>query len=531
MRSYSASSPMSRSSVAAGPAGVSPADAVATPAVRPELADVSRLWRRAMRGLVTQARQPQAPTVAEVLAAHLGGADEQLPVLEERWAGYEHVNLQAGVDAWLAEPGRRFQLVGLNAMDAPNAGLGDLLSADQGPHRPRISGVGRVSVAAGPGGATVSCVRNGLYLVTDDDGPAVLLLRGPMPEWGRPGSTLEVLAADADRAAVIGAEIRSLTLRHNVFRGHVISFGGEVFGPEAALLQFHDRPRLAADQLILDPAVLAAVQRQAVGVSRHRARLIAAGQHLKRGLLLYGPPGVGKTHTVRFLMSSLTDTTVILLAGNMLQLVGEACSIARALQPSMVVIEDVDLIAEDRGMHPGTHPMLFQLLNEMDGLAEDADVVFVLTTNRADLLEPALASRPGRVDQAVELTLPDLPARRALFDLYRAELVIAPVDDGGLDEQIDDVLVRCAGVTASFVKELLRRAAVHAAEESAEPEGAAAVVVSTRQLNEVVDELLDQRNVLTRVLLGGAPPDRGPDLPDRPVAEPGVAPPDQWDGP
>jgi len=90
----------------------------------------------------------------------------------------------------------------------------------------------------------------------------------------------------------------------------------------------------------------------------------------------------------------------------------------------MVVIEDVDLIAEDRGMHPGQHPLLFQLLNEMDGLAEDADVVFVLTTNRADLLEPALAARPGRIDQAVELTLPDAAARRQLFELYRGDLTV-----------------------------------------------------------------------------------------------------------
>ena len=58
----------------------------------------------------------------------------------------------------------------------------------------------------------------------------------------------------------------------------------------------------------------------------------------------------------------------------------------------MVVVEDVDLIAEDRGEHPGRHALLFQLLNEMYGLEEDADVVFVLTTNRPDLLEPALAS-------------------------------------------------------------------------------------------------------------------------------------------
>ena len=139
-----------------------------------------------------------------------------------------------------------------------------------------------------------------------------------------------------------------------------------------------------------------------------------------------------------------------------MHLIAEACSVARALQPAMLVIEDVDLIAEDRGMHPGQHPLLFQLLNEMDGLAEDADVVFVLTTNRADLLEPALAARPGRVDQAVALELPDAAARRALFELYRGAL---PVDTSGLD----DVIARTEGVTASFLKELLRRAALLAA--------------------------------------------------------------------
>ena len=86
----------------------------------------------------------------------------------------------------------------------------------------------------------------------------------------------------------------------------------------------------------------------------------------------------------------------------------------------MVVVEDVDLIAEDRGEYPGQHPLLFQLLNEMDGLAEDADVVFLLTTNRADLLEPALAARPGRVDQAVELgAARRRRRRRALLELYR----------------------------------------------------------------------------------------------------------------
>jgi ATP-dependent 26S proteasome regulatory subunit len=158
----------------------------------------------------------------------------------------------------------------------------------------------------------------------------------------------------------------------------------------------------------------------------------------------------------------------------------------------MVVVEDVDLIAEDRGMHPGHHPLLFQLLNEMDGLAEDADVVFLLTTNRADLLEPALAARPGRVDQAVPLDLPDAEARTRLFRLYRGGLAID-------ESRLDSVIARTEGVTASFLKELLRRSALIAATESDSTD----LTVAADQLDAALDELLDTRNAMTRVLLGG----------------------------
>lgn len=184
---------------------------------------------------------------------------------------------------------------------------------------------------------------------------------------------------------------------------------------------------------------------------------------------------------------------MVILSGNALQFVGAACSIARALAPAIVVIEDVDLIAEHRGMHPGQHPMLFELLNEMDGLAEDADVTFILTTNRADLLEPALASRPGRVDQAVAFALPDAAARRRLLLLYRGNLNLDLTDN-------EDVIARTEGVTASFLKELLRKSAlVAAAQDTA---GAGALTVTSTHLAAALDRLLDERNELTRALLG-----------------------------
>jgi ATP-dependent 26S proteasome regulatory subunit len=265
-----------------------------------------------------------------------------------------------------------------------------------------------------------------------------------------------------------------------------------MFGDRGAALQFHRRPSLTEDEVILPAGTLATIRRQVVGVAEHRERLLRARQHLKRGLLLYGPPGVGKTHSVRYLISRLDGVTIVQLTGDSLGLIGTACSVARTLQPAMVVVEDVDLIAEDRGMHPGHHPLLFQLLNEMDGLAEDVDVVFLLTTNRAELLEPALAARPGRVDQAVPLELPDADSRLRLFRLYRGRLSVD-------ESRLDTVIARTEGVTASFLKELLRRAALVAASETDSGD----LAVSADQLDAALDELLDTRNAMTRVLLGG----------------------------
>jgi len=94
----------------------------------------------------------------------------------------------------------------------------------------------------------------------------------------------------------------------------------------------------------------------------------------------------------------------------------------------------------------------------------------------------------------VALELPDATARRALFELYRGPL---RVDTSGLD----DVIARTEGVTASFLKELLRRAALLAATRTA---GDGELTVSADDLRAALDELLDTRNAMTRTLLGSA---------------------------
>jgi ATP-dependent 26S proteasome regulatory subunit len=115
---------------------------------------------------------------------------------------------------------------------------------------------------------------------------------------------------------------------------------------------------------------------------------------------------------VRYLTGKLAGTTVIVLTGQSIKFVESAAALARRLQPSMVVLEDVDLIARDRDFSEGPNPLLFTLLDAMDGVGSDADVTFMLTTNRADILEHALADRPGRVDLAIEIPRPAALFRR-----------------------------------------------------------------------------------------------------------------------
>ena len=132
-----------------------------------------------------------------------------------------------------------------------------------------------------------------------------------------------------------------------------------------------------------------------------------------------------------------------------------------------------------------------KLLNEMDGLKEDADILFVLTTNRPEQLEGALANRPGRVDQAIEIPLPDDDGRSKLVQLYGKGL--------RLDEAlINEAVRRTRGVSAAFIKELMRRTAQAAIGRDG------GMAIKSADLGEALDDMLFASGKLNIKLLGGA---------------------------
>jgi cell division protease FtsH len=485
--------------------------------------EVSRFANTFSRFLASMSRAVESTRdspIRDLLDGHLGADASVLPVVSEGYPSYDHANLQVALDAYLEGDGRTSELIGLSGQQRRWMSLPDLVATA---HHAGV-GIGSVALVNLPVGpdVTLACVAFGLYLIDDRGTRVAALVRAADEQSGHSDLTLEIVCADREHARTMLGELRRLMVELDVFRGQMISFGETHMGHMGVgPIVFHARPDVGRDAIVMPDGLLDRVERQVFGIAEQRDRLRAGGQHVKRGLLLHGPPGTGKTLTVRYVAGRSADHTVVVLTGGGLGMIRPACSLARMLQPSIVVLEDVDLIAQHRG-YVDTNPLLFDVLNQMDGIDEDADVSFVLTTNRADLLEPALAARPGRVDLALEIPLPDDEGRRRLLELYGR----------GLDLRISDIdgfVRRTSGVTASFVKELVRKAALLSALEGG---GDGAPVVRDRHLALALDELLAHESEMTRALLGGAPSSSGTGtdwlLPG--PAQPSVQPPDVDEG-
>jgi hypothetical protein len=432
--------------------------------------------------------------LALAIARHLGVDPAPLPVVSQIYPESDHPNLQLALER-IAENGPDWELFGLPVEVTHWSGFGLSNIASPGPHSPPFDSVAPafVNVPVDVDEAK-PCVSLGVWLLRDEHPLVVLMSLGDPHRGTATGVKLEVMSVNREDGVAFLARVQAVAHELNVYRGKILSFTFSEWGSFG--LEFHRLPELTRSELILPEADLDAIERHTLGISAQAERLRAAGRHLKRGLLLFGPPGTGKTYSVMYLCSQMPGRTTVLLSGQAAPTLGQAAAIARSLAPSMLVLEDVDLVAMDRMMPGmGSNPLLFQLLNEMDGLDEDADVIFVLTTNRVDLLEPALAARPGRVDQAVEIKLPDEQCRRRLLDFYLRGMHVE-VDD------VDDVIARTEGVSAAFLKELGRRAALVAADST--PDGEA-LVVDHRHLVAALDDLLEHSTPILRSTLGASP--------------------------
>ena len=345
----------------------------------------------------------------------------------------------------------------------------------------------------------VSCLKSGLWLVREGALDAAILM-APAMQYGQCGGVhVEVGVPSGEAGAAFSQRFfRELEIgvgAGKTYRGRVISLEShQSYMGTAGSVKVHRLRSVARDEVILPQQTLTLLDRNVKAFVAARDRIKALRFSGKKGLLFYGPPGTGKTHTIHYLASQLPEHTTLLVTAEQVGYIDEYFRLARFLQPAMMVIEDVDLIArERRDMHnPFQEVMLNKLLNEMDGLREDADVLFILTTNRPDQLEPALAARPGRIDQAIEFPLPDDEGRTKLVRLYSRGLEVP-------DAVLDLIVRRTKGASPAFIKELMRRAAQFQIELGSEGN-----LLAQAAVDAAIEEMVFVGGTLNLKLLGGS---------------------------
>jgi len=341
------------------------------------------------------------------------------------------------------------------------------------------------------------CLKNGLWIGRREGLPFAIML-APGGRFGfQAGVGVEIAVASGEKGLQFSQDLFH-KLEKEISEGR--SYRGRIISLEAhhhlmgggSSVKVHRLAKVNREDVILPKSTLATLDRNVAGFMAAREALKGMRFQARKGLLFYGPPGTGKTHTIHYLASQLPNHTTLLVTAEQVGLIGEYFRLARFLQPSLMVIEDVDLIARERTeMRNAVEEVLLnRLLNEMDGLQEDSEVLFILTTNRPDQIEPALVSRPGRIDQAIEFPLPDEDGRSKLTKLYARDLKVP-------DQLLDLIVRRTKGVSAAFIKELMRRCAQF------QIENGSGNLLSEVVVNSALEEMLFAGGALNRRLLGG----------------------------
>jgi transitional endoplasmic reticulum ATPase len=193
------------------------------------------------------------------------------------------------------------------------------------------------------------------------------------------------------------------------------------------------------------------------------------------GILLYGPPGTGKTLLARAVASE-SDVNFVHVAGPELvdkyvgeseRAVREVFERARQAAPSIVFFDEIDAIATERqGEDDATERVVSQLLSELDGLADNPNLVVLAATNRREVLDPALL-RPGRLETHVEVPEPDRAARREILQIHTEGKPLAEAVD------LDVLASELVGATGAELESLAREASMRAIRETVAEHGVA----------------------------------------------------------
>ncbi len=249
--------------------------------------------------------------------------------------------------------------------------------------------------------------------------------------------------------------VMTIAKKENFYRGKRIEFSERV-----RFLNVEGKPW---HSIILDRATKRELKANTVEFLRRGKRWYGFGIPGKRGVLLAGEPGTGKTLVCKALMAEADGITCITTSAYKLsadEYITDLYEMAQDLSPCIVFIEDIDLIGLNREeYHYQNGPALLSLLNVLDGVEEKHEVITVATTNNWEALDRAISQRPSRFDRVIKLSLPSQEERRELVSLLCQKI---PVD---VPTQ-DYIASKAEGCTPAQLQEIVYGLAIEYRDDS-----------------------------------------------------------------
>lgn len=257
-----------------------------------------------------------------------------------------------------------------------------------------------------------------------------------------------------------------------------------------ASCRFLDLKNSTWEDVILSASKKKVIHDNISGLFAHREAYKEFGIPVKRGIILHGPPGTGKTQVCKALANQAEKYSVLYVLpkdfdpskGGVSRIAG----MAQDLAPCLLIMEDIDFIAKDRQL--GAAGSVIELMNYLDGLEEFGDIVTFGTTNHLDVIEEAVKNRPGRFDRLIEIGKPEQAEREAMIRMFTARYTIEGIDIQKLAKLLGE---KMDNLTGAHVKDICNTAAAFAARSGsiAEQDGKRVLILKTSHFKEALKEV------------------------------------------